>query len=211
MMRRIAPGLALVMLFSGLAACSGKETPPTPSTTAITSASAVTTAPSTSDSPSTSTAGSVTAAMTGPPIIQGVTETPKKLVLADVFEHEYWGEGLVSVPGRSGAVQGIYARLSCGSTASLELRFASQSGVIKVDVAQALDSRTSGSVLEFKLFADGRLVNTVLVKFNAQGHLETPITGVGAVRLEARPVVQSPCSATAVVTELSVTPASPVS
>jgi hypothetical protein len=82
-----------------------------------------------------------------------------------------------------------------------------QKGRLRVDVAQALDSPTSGVVLEFRLFADGRLVNTALVKFNAQGRLETDLTGISSVKVEVRHhSSSSTCDATAVVTDMSVTP-----
>lgn len=97
--------------------------------------------------------------------------------------------------------------MGCNNRTSLELRFADQKGVLKIDVAQALDSATSGAVLEFQLFTDARLSDSELVKFNSQGHLEANLTGVSAVRLEVRRHPSgTTCNATAVVTEMSVAP-----
>lgn len=210
---------ALLIGVTSAAGCGGSGTP-TPAT--VTSSVTVTQMVGTSSSPepvSPDGTGTISASVqqatteafpdapTGPPILSGITSAPRKLVLGDVFEHERWEEGSVTVPKRSGTIQGIWTRLECGDQPSLELRFADQKGLFRVEVAQALDSYTSGTVMEFQLFADGRLVDTALVKFSAQGRLETSLTGISSVELQVRTHSSgTTCSATAVVTAMSVTP-----
>ena len=130
----------------------------------------------------------------------------RKLSLVDIFDHEGWDEGSVSVPKHSETISAVWSRMSCGNR-SLEWRFADQAGRLVVDVAQALDSATSDTVFEFKLFADQRLADTSLGKFSAAAHLETGLTGVNAVRLTVTPAEGTPhCDATAVITNMSVVP-----
>lgn len=213
MKQHIVQGVAVVLLVGGVAACgssSGAQSAPATVTATVTATPSVDlTSSSTTAETAVHTSETVNPVpeATGPPILRGITTTPKNLVLADVFDHPYWQEGLVSVPKHSGPVQALYSPMDgCNSRRFLELRFADQTGVLSADLAQALDSRTSGAVLEFKILADGRLMDTALVKFNGQGHLEAKLTGVSSIRLEVRTTPADSCYATAVVTGLSVTP-----
>ena len=211
---RIVPAAVLLMFAGGDAACGGSSSPSAPIATVTVTGSVSGTATGLTSSPSssetaaqTSDSPQPTAGTTGPPILTGITTTPKKLVLAEVFASVGWEEGPVSVPKHSGTIQGTFSRMGCGVQQNLELRFADQSGILKIDLAQALDSQTSGATLEFKLLADGRLVDTTLVKFNGQGHLETDLTGVSAVRMEARHTPGAGTyQATAVITDMTVIP-----
>jgi len=142
---------------------------------------------------------------TGPPVIRNST-TPKSLTLADIFEHEYWKEGLYQTPQSANPAQAMGVELNCGR-ARMEVRLAQATGKASIKVAQALDSDSSKVTLEFKLFADQRLVDTKLVKFNQVNVLKADLNGISALALEVKRADNSEeCDATAVVTEFLLTP-----
>jgi hypothetical protein len=216
MRRYIIRASALFVGVASVASCSGSDSRPTTTVTSTVTAT-VTAIPTATSPDSTSTDVETSPANTqqtstemapdapsGPPILSGIASAPRKLVLSDIFQHVGWEEGSVAVPKRSGTVQGMWTDPGCHPR-GLELRFADQKGALRIDVAQALNSSTSSAVLEFQLLADGRLVDTALVKFNAQGRLETPLTGISSVELQVRPS-NSECGATAVVTDMSIIP-----
>jgi len=89
----------------------------------------------------------------------------------------------------------------------MEVRLAQATGKASIKVAQALDSRSSKVTLEFKLFANQRLVDTKLVKFNQVNEPKADLDGVSALALEVKKSDNSEeCYATAVVNEFLLTP-----
>jgi hypothetical protein len=223
MRRATIIGLALVS--AGTAACGGGTTASRTTTTVTVVATAsstsasgsaaatMTDSPAVSTSPDDGTGATGTAGADGAdstpsaPILTGIRSAAKKLALVDVFEHDNWDEGSVSVPKQSGMITGVSTRLGCGNIGRLEWRFADQTGYLSIDVAQALDSVSSSTTLEFKLLSDQHLVATAQVPFNARGHLQASLSGVNAVILEVSVAKGSPsCAATAVITNMSVVP-----
>lgn len=143
---------------------------------------------------------------TGPPVIRNVT-TPKKLTLADIFEAEAWEEGVYQIPRSTTGQQAIGTVLSGCYSRSMEVRLAEPTGKASVTVAQALDSAESDVILQFKLLANGRLVDTKTVRFNQSATLTAALNGVSALTLEVEKAPASKvCGATAVVTDFSITP-----
>lgn len=142
------------------------------------------------------------------PVIGSVT-SPRKLTLSDVFAAQYWREGTITVPRASAPLQGIYyVGAFCGNGQRLELRFADQKGSLRVTGAQGLDSASSAVALEYRLLADGRLVDTKTVRFSERRTLTAELAGVSSVVVEVRRanVNGMPCGTTAVITDLSIVP-----
>ncbi len=224
----VAPLSGAVLM---LAACGGASTPaattvtvaavtvtasasPTVSATDSSSSGAVpaNASDTSSTAPATETSGDgadgVPTASNTARVIGAVT-TPRKLTLADVFSSQSWKEGSITVPKASAPLQGIYAPTgSCSSTTRLELRFADQKGQLRITGAQALDSASSSVVLEYRLLADGRLVDTKVVRFSERQTVKAELTGVSSVILEVRrvQVEGSSCATTAVLTDVSIIP-----
>ena len=219
----------------GLLACGcGGGTPPTVTVTATPrTSSAVSSAMGSSSTQATITdtptdTGTVTASGTagarttgtggdvppsGPPVIGGGTPltVPRRLTLADVFSAPDWREGSITVPKESAPLQGIYTTVNgCSSPSRMELRFADQRGQLHVTGAQALNSPSSAVVLEYRLLADGRLVDTKTVRFNERQLVKADLTGVSSVIIEIKRVQinGTPCGTTAVLTDLSIDPRS---
>jgi len=229
--RRLIAVLPLVAILPALAACGGSSggavatvtsTVTAPATTgASTSTDAVTGEPTptgidasaAAESPPdvsgpADTGGAASVTPSGPAIIRPVT-SPRRLTLADVFSADGWQEGSISVPKLSTPVQGVYASTDfCGGQQRIELRFTEQRGQLRVTGAQALDSPTTSIVMEYRLLADGRLVDSKLVAFSQRQVLTADLTGVSSVVLEVRRGQGSTgrCRATAVLTDLTITP-----
>ncbi|EWT02209.1 hypothetical protein N865_00240 [Intrasporangium oryzae NRRL B-24470] len=147
----------------------------------------------------------------GPPVITGALTGPRHLTMSDVFEHENWSEGSVAVPRVADAQQGIFTTVSgCGGAVQMELRFADQSGFLVFTAAQGLNSESSQDVMEFQVSSDGKLVDTKLVKFNAQQKLQADLSGVTAVTIavKAQSSDNSCGRANAVILGLSIMPKS---
>lgn len=147
----------------------------------------------------------------GPPVIKGTLTGPRRLTMSDVFEHAQWSEGSVAVPRVADAQQGIFTTVSgCGGDVQMELRFADQSGFLAFTAAQGLNSESSQDVMEFQVSADGKLVDTKLVKFNAQQKLQADLSGVTAVTIavKAQSSDNSCGRANAVILGLSIMPKS---
>jgi hypothetical protein len=141
----------------------------------------------------------------GPPVIRN-SGSPKSLTLADVFDHDGWKEGLYQTPQSATPVQAMASENTC-STRRMEVRLAQATGNASIKVAQALDSRSSKVTVEFKLFADQRLVDTKLVKFNQVNVLSADVDGISALALEVKRADNSEeCDATAVVTQFLLSP-----
>lgn len=211
-----------------LGACGGATTPAattvTPAAVTVTASasptvSATDSAPAgagssdpSSTAPATETSGDgadvVPTASSTARVIGAVT-TPRKLTLTDVFSSQNWKEGSITVPKASAPLQGIYTTIgSCTSPTRLELRFADQKGQLRITGAQALESASSSVVLEYRLLADGRLVDTKVVRFSERQTVKAELTGVSSVILEVRraQVDGSNCGTTAVLTDMSIIP-----
>jgi hypothetical protein len=214
--RRYTKSLVLVLgaVTVALSGCSGSSSPvPTVTVTAsATGAPEATETPATPESIATYTSetpGSETteptASTTGPPVLRNAG-APKSLTLTDIFEHQYWEEGLYQTPQSATPQQAMGTELDCKGR-SLEVRLAQATGMATIKVAQALDSRSSKVTMEFKLYADQRLVDTKLVKFNQLSTLTAKLDGVSALELDVRRAQGSEaCHATAVITEFQLTP-----
>ena len=230
----VAPMAGAALMLVG---CGGTATPATttvtaPPVTVTASGSSTTSAPSTSSGdPDTGTASpsdaseprsttdpAAATAGNGPDVgptasstsrVIGAVTTARKLTLADVFASQGWKEGSITVPKASAPLQGIYSTVSsCSSPNRLELRFADQKGQLRIIGAQALDSASSSVVLEYRLLADGRLVDTKVVRFGERQTVKAELTGVSSVILEVHRVQVdgSSCGTTAVLTDVSITP-----
>lgn len=127
------------------------------------------------------------------------------LRLADVFDAGDWQEGVATPAGTSEGAQSIYVSTACGDPETLELRFGGVTGSIEVSVAQAADSPSSDSNLEWSLIADGRTVDTKAISFKERRTLTTRLDGVAAVKVSVNG--KRPCkgAVTALITRLLVT------
>lgn len=146
----------------------------------------------------------------GPPVISGGTSGTRTLTLADVFKHDGWEEGSYQPAGSKQARQAMGVALnSCGTPYSLEVRLAQITGTAKITVAQAIDSVSSVEKIEFKLLADGRLVDAKTIAFNQTQSLSADLTGVSTLVLEVKWAEGEQCRATALVTSFTITPSGP--
>jgi hypothetical protein len=144
-------------------------------------------------------------ASTGPPVIRN-SGAPRRLTLADLFEHEDWTEGLYQIPQSATPVQAMAREITCYKE-SLEVRLAQATGKATVTVAQALDSRNSDVTLEFRLLSNHRPVDAKIVRFDQVAQLSAPLQGVSVLNLEVgRAQGTEPCYATALITEFLLTP-----
>lgn len=185
----------MVIGLLGMAALTACGTPSSAGQSAPVTVTAIVTvtgagAPGDGSASSTETSGDVPSVdsgggtQDGPPVITGALTGPRPLTLSDVFEHANWEEGSVTVPRVADARQGIFSAVSsCSNPAQMELRFADQSGLLVFTAAQGLNSQSSHEVLEFQVSSDGKLVDTKLVKFNAQQKLQADLSGVTAVTI----------------------------
>jgi hypothetical protein len=144
---------------------------------------------------------------TGPPVIRNLT-APKVLTLADIFEHEGWEEGVYQIPRSTTGQQAIGSERAGCDQRTMEVRLAEATGRAEVTVAQALDSQRSDVILQIKLEANGRLVDTKTVRFNQSTTLSTPLAGVSALTLKVEKASSSTyCQATVVITDFRIIPA----
>lgn len=207
----VAIGLLTLSACGQLGGDPAKTVTVTASTSASASPTSILTYPSVASSPPSASETTESpeptdeGSPTGPPVIRN-SGSPKSLTLADIFEHEYWKEGLYQTPQSATPAQAMGVVLGCGR-ARMEVRLAQATGKASIKVAQALDSRSSKVTLEFKLFADQRLVDTKLVKFNQVNVLNADLDGISALALEVKKSDNSEeCNATAVVNEFLLTP-----
>lgn len=178
---------------TALAACSGSTTPAETVTIVVTEDAELTPEPMpepvgtvTSESTPTVEAGPEEATPNEPPLIVGGGVGEQRLTLTDIFLAYGWEEGEIEIPNSDGPVQrAIYTDISSSNPRSIELRFRQQRGTLNIEVAQALMSRNSDVPVEWRLSADGRLVETQTVMFNERRTMMVDLTGVSAVILES--------------------------
>ncbi len=156
------------------------------------------------------------------PIVTGSSSAPQDLTLGDFFIREGWEEDEVRLPRQQDPVQALTTELSpensgyrgydCEdlreppSAPPLELRLAAESGTLNLTVSQALNSATSDTLLEAKLLADNRTIETITILFEELRTLSVPVDGVSSVKLEISVVPDSAsCSTTAVVRDVELT------
>lgn len=213
----LLPAVVVILAAAaGLAACSGTTTTAETATVGVTDEAEPTPGPTQEASETaaveTTSAGEAAAAVTpsGPPVIVGGGVGEQRLTLADIFRAEGWDEGAMEIPNSTEPAQGaIFKNLDWNRDGAMELRFQRQRGTLTIEVAQALMSTHSDVPIEWKLSADGRLVETQTVLFNERRTMTLPLTGVSAVILEAKPAkgeTSRSFSTTAVVVSLTITP-----
>lgn len=212
---RFATVAAVAATALGLAACSGSTTPAETVTVVVTEDAepSATPAPEPSETetvePTPTVAQSAEATYDGPPVIVGGGVGVQQLSLTDIFSAPGWKEGAIEIPNSDDPIQRAIYRDVLGSGASLELRFRQQQGTIAIEVAQALMSRNSDVPIEWRLSADGRLVETQTVLFNERRTMNLDLTGVSAIILEAKPSrgeSSGEYATTAVIVSLTITP-----
>lgn len=205
----------IVATTMGIAACSGSTVSSETDTPVVTQEAEpsveATPEPSVSESaePSPSLAPTARATSDGPAVIVGGGVEEKKLTLADIFSAETWEEGAIEIPNTEAPIQrAIYTDVDYNGR-SVELRFRQQQGTLNIEVAQALMSENSDVPVEWRLSADGRLVETQTVLFNERRTMSLDLTGVSAVTLEAissRGETSGRSLTTAVIVSLTITP-----
>ncbi|MCE1178338.1 MAG: hypothetical protein LWW86_04825 [Micrococcales bacterium] len=137
----------------------------------------------------------------------GQTQT---LTRSQVFDPGQWEEGSYSsaVTGKEAPALAVSVPCTSYEEQALELRVSQAEGELTADVAQALDSPSSSSELQFSLHADGRQVDVAKIRFKERATLKTDLAGVGAVVLSVKQVVdeKTPCreEATALITSLQI-------
>ncbi|NCD19245.1 MAG: hypothetical protein EOL89_04575 [Actinobacteria bacterium] len=155
-------------------------------------------------------AASAEATDDGPPVIVGGGATEQRLTLTDIFSADYWEEGAIEIPNSNEPIQrAIFMELGRSVVAKMELRFQPQRGTLRIEVAQALMSANSDVPVEWRLSADGRLVETQTVLFNERRTMTLDLTGVSAVILEAstsRGESSGSYTTTPVIVGLTITP-----
>lgn len=189
---RSAAVVLLAATSLGLAACSGSTTPAETVTVVVTEDAEPSEEPTPEPTeteaaePTPTLAASAEATYDGPPVIVGGGASEQQLTLADIFSAYGWEEGAIEVPNSDGPVQrAIYTEIGSSNPRSIELRFRQQRGTLNIEVAQALMSRNSDVPVEWRLSADGRLVETQTLLFNERRTMSVDLTGVSAVILEA--------------------------
>lgn len=216
MTRQRSVAVALIAAATlGIAACSGSTVPAETDTPVVTQeaepSAEPTPEPSESESaePSPTVAPTPQAASDGPAVIVGGGVEEQELTLADIFSAEYWKEGAIEIPNTEAPIQrAIYTDVD-NDGRSMELRFRQKQGTLTIEVAQALMSRNSDVPVEWRLSADGRLVETQTVLFNERQTMSLDLTGVSAVILEAissRGETSGRYETTAVIVGLTITP-----
>lgn len=97
-----------------------------------------------------------------------VSSGEQRLTLADAFSTGQWREAEFTPAGKPQPVSAMGTTVGCysdGSLNTIELRFAQPTGRLVVDVAQAMNSRSSKERLEFSLDRDGRQADTKTINF----------------------------------------------
>jgi hypothetical protein len=186
--------LITLAALEGCSSASGQSTPSTSvSTSSSTSTESVATPiPTTSDvlaSPSPtddSTSDPGSTPTTGPTVLSGAERT---LGLADAFNPaSSWEEKNYTPVGSKTQVQAIGVTVYCNEDQPelLEFRFSGTDGFkLKVFVAQDLFSPEAAGQVQFTLRVDGRQVATRTIKLKESAELDTDLTGVAVVQLEA--------------------------
>lgn len=152
-----------------------------------------------------------TSVTSGPPIVTGTSGQPQTLTLDQAVHNLGWSEKIDTPVGRS-LQQVKEIQVSCSAAFNdsemLEYRFSGSSGTLSVTVQQALSSDTSDGVVEAALFVDGRQ-SLQQLGFKETKTFTTPLTGVNAVKIAIRGVVDNsglcPGEVTAVITNISIT------
>lgn len=147
----------------------------------------------------------------GAPVIVGGGASQQLLTLDDVFSASGWEEGEIEIPGSEAPIQrAMYRTISSGNEASIELRFRQPQGTLSIEVAQASTSKHIDVPVQWRLSADGRLVDIQTVFFGERRTMSLDLTGVAAVTLEAvagqRETLGISGVTTAVIAELAVIP-----
>jgi hypothetical protein len=199
--RRRWLGLAASVLITlaaleGCSSASGQSPPSTSvSTSSSTSTESVATPVATtsdvlaSPSPSStddSTSDPGSTSTPGPTVLSGAERT---LGLADAFNPaSSWEEKNYTPVGSKTQVQAIGVTVHCNEDQPdlLEFRFSGTDGFkLKVFVAQDLFSPEAAGQVQFTLRVDGRQVATRTIKLKESAELDTDLTGVAVVQLEA--------------------------
>lgn len=203
----------------GEGAASAETSPGSPSPSPSRSPSPRPSPTSSPDSGSSASPDATDVDATNAPIVTGTSSAPQTLTLVDFFNRTGWDEGEVQVPRQQEPVQALTTELTPDYTGSrcenviedlvaspLELRLAAESGTVAFTVGQALDSATSDTLLDVKLLADNRTVETTTVPFAESRTLSTPVDGVSSVKLQVSVSEDSPsCSTTVVVRDVRLT------
>ncbi len=155
--------------------------------------------------PSSAPSASSGAVLTAP----AVAGSPQTLTLSDAREHNSsWTDGSFQTSQSGDQVKAIATPVSCYSPKELEYRFAKQTGKLVVGVAQDLNSKSSSTILQFSLYANGRSVSEKKINFNQQERLSAPLTGVNSLIIKVAATQPSnssgSCDTTALLTSITV-------
>lgn len=147
-----------------------------------------------------------------PIVTETATSGEQVLVLADAFHADAWSEGEYTRAGQSQPQKAMKAEIDCyvdGRGASIEMRLAQPTGRMLVDVAQAMDSESSGERLEFSLYTDSRLADSKTIPFTGTATLSAPLAGVAVVVVGVTPAEKTAdyecgAEATALITKMAI-------